>query len=198
ATAHHWYGECLGLQGRFAEAHAALKQAERLDPLSLAIKEDIGMVWFRMRDFQKALSKYKEVQELDPRFARIRNKLSELYGVMGRHDEAVAEKLAFLEMNGKQTEAVASLREAYQRDSWQGFIRKEIELVLADKISLGQDYVAKRYVILGDAEHAISWLEKSFESRGEGPIRMKTDPEFDPLRSDPRFIALLQRAGHTL
>ncbi len=197
ATAHHWYGECLGLQAKYAEAHVALKQAERLDPLSLAIKEDIGMVWFRMRDYPKALGKYKEVQELDPRFARIRNKMSELYGVMGRHDEAVAEKLAFLEMNGKQADAVAALREAYQRGGWQGFIRKEIELVLANKIFLGQDYVAKRYVVLGDTEQALRWLEKSFESRGEGPIRMKTDPELDPLRSDPKFIAMLQRAGHT-
>lgn len=34
ALAHHWFGECLGLMGRFDEGLAELKEAERLDPLS--------------------------------------------------------------------------------------------------------------------------------------------------------------------
>jgi TolB-like protein/Flp pilus assembly protein TadD len=197
ATAHHWHGECLGLQGKFAEALTALRQAERLDPLSLAIKEDIGMTWFRMRDYPKALDKFQEVREMDPRYVRIRNKQSELYGVMGRYDEAVAEKTAFMEINGKQPETVAALRQAYQAGGWKEFVRKEIELMLASKLPFGEDYMAKRYMILGDTEQALNWLEKSFAARGEGPIRLKTDPECDVLRTHPRFLALLQRAGHT-
>lgn len=197
ATAHHWYGECLGLQAKYTEAHAALKLAERLDPLSLAIKEDIGMVWFRMRDYQKALGKYQEVRELDPRFVRIRNKLSELYIAMSRYDEAVAEKIAVIEMNVKQQEAAAALRQAYQTGGWIGFVRKEIELVEVGSLFLGEDYLARRHMSLGDKEQALVWLKKSFASHGEGPLRMKTEPEYDSLRSDPRFIALLQRAGHT-
>lgn len=197
ATAHHWYGECLGLQAKFPEAHAALRQAERLDPLSLAIKEDLGMLWFRMRDYQKALSKYREVQELDPQFVRIRVKQSELYSVTGRYDEAVAERTRAMEITGRSPESVAALRQAYQKGGWKEYIRKEIELIEAAKLPTGEDYLAKRYMHLGDTEQALNYLEKSFDARGEGPLRMKTDPEFDPLRSDPRFLALLHRAGHT-
>lgn len=197
ATAHHWYGECLGLQGKFAEAQAALKQAERLDPLSLAIKEDMGMVWFRMRDYQKALSKFQEVRDLDPQFVRIRNKQSETYVVMKRYDAAVTERLAAMKLAGRPAEDIAALGDAYQKEGWLGFTRKELALGLAGNLRSGEDYKAKLYLHLGDTEQALAWLEKSFEVRGEGPIRMKTDPEFDPIRSHPRFLALLQRAGHT-
>lgn len=197
ATAHHWYGECLGLQAKFAESHAALLRAERLDPLSLAIKEDIGMVWFRMRDYQKALSKFKEVEEMDPRFVRIRNKQAELFGVLGRYDEAIAEKMAAMKLANRPAENIAQLADAYQKEGWQGYTRKEIAMSVAGKQRNGEDYLAKLYMRIGDTDQALKWLEKSFESRGEGPIRMKTDPEFDALRGDPRFIALLHRAGHT-
>ncbi len=41
---------------------------------------------------------------------------------------------------------------------------------------------------------AIDWLEKAYE---EGDVmmafRLKVDPAFDGLRSDPRFIDLLRR-----
>jgi len=197
ATAHHWYGECLGLQAKFAEAQAAFRQAERLDPLSLAIKEDMGMVWFRMRDYQKALSKFQEVRDLDPQFIRIRNKQSETYVVMKRYEEAVTERLAAMKLAGRAAEDIAALGDAYQKDGWPGFIRKELALGLAGNLRSGEDYKAKLYMHLGDTEQALAWLEKSFEARGEGPLRMKTDPDFDPLRSNPRFIAMLQRAGHT-
>lgn len=197
ATARHWYGECLGLQGKFSEALAALQQAERLDPLSLAIKEDLGMVWFRMRDYQRALSKFQEVRDLDPQFIRIRNKQAETYVVMKRYDEAVAERLAAMKLAGRPAENIAALAEAYQKEGWLGFTRKELALGLAGNLRSGEDYKAKLYMQIGDTEQALAWLEKSFEVRGEGPIRMKTDPEFDPIRSHPRFLALLQRAGHT-
>lgn len=197
ATAHHWYGECLGLQGKFDAAHAALRQAERLDPLSLAIKEDIGMVWFRMREYQKALAKYQEVRDLEPEYLRIRSKLGELYSVLGRYDDAVMEQTTVMELRRSSSRDVAALRDAYQKGGWKEYIRKEVELMVSEKMTHGEDFLAKCYMILGDREEALRWLEKSFEVRGEGPLRMKTDPEFDPLRSDPRFIGLLRRAGHT-
>jgi len=39
ATGHHWYAECLALQGRFNEAFPEIESARQLDPLSLIIAD---------------------------------------------------------------------------------------------------------------------------------------------------------------
>jgi len=55
-------------------------------------------------------------------------------------------------------------------------------------------YVAMIYTGLADKGKAFEWLEKSYEDRSIGAGQsIKTDPAFDPLRSDPRFADLLRR-----
>ena len=49
--------------------------------------------------------------------------------------------------------------------------------------------------LLGDRDEAFSWLEKAYEYHVQGLIYLNVDPEFDNLRSDPRFTALTRRIG---
>jgi len=49
------------------------------------------------------------------------------------------------------------------------------------------------YIGLGDTENALAWTEKAGETRGMLPILIKGDPRLDPLRSEPRFQAVLRR-----
>ena len=53
--------------------------------------------------------------------------------------------------------------------------------------------IALIYVGLGDADGAISWLDKAYGDRFNPSIIVR--PEFDPLRSDPRFKDLMRRLG---
>ena len=46
---------------------------------------------------------------------------------------------------------------------------------------------------LGDIDQAFSWLQKVAEERDGSLTGISVWPHFDPLRSDPRFGALLQR-----
>ncbi|MDQ5829862.1 MAG: hypothetical protein M3324_08405, partial [Actinomycetota bacterium] len=58
------------------------------------------------------------------------------------------------------------------------------------------DPVAFAYVYsgLGDSDQAIAWLRKAFEEGSAETIFLRTPP-WDTLRSDPRFIELLQDIG---
>ena len=47
---------------------------------------------------------------------------------------------------------------------------------------------------LGHKENALQILEKALDDRTYF-LRLKTEPIFEPLHSDPRFKALLRRAG---
>ena len=56
--------------------------------------------------------------------------------------------------------------------------------------------MAKIYTGLGQKEKAFEWLEKAYEDRSIVSVGfVKTNPMFDPLRSDSRFIDLLRRTN---
>jgi len=48
---------------------------------------------------------------------------------------------------------------------------------------------------LGEKQQALDWLEKAYEDRNWWMPWLKVEPRLDPLRSDPRFVALLRRVG---
>jgi hypothetical protein len=63
------------------------------------------------------------------------------------------------------------------------------------KSGVGRYEMALIYAGLGDKDQAFTWLEKSFDAHDKGLTYLKVDPCVDPLRSDPRFDALVHRVG---
>jgi len=55
--------------------------------------------------------------------------------------------------------------------------------------------IALIYAALGDKDQAFAWLEKADKGRDGILARLKVDPRFDSLRSDPRFADLVRRVG---
>ena len=47
----------------------------------------------------------------------------------------------------------------------------------------------------GDHSLALEWLEKSYQHHDYWMLYINVDPEFDALRSDPRFKAITHRLG---
>jgi serine/threonine-protein kinase len=52
---------------------------------------------------------------------------------------------------------------------------------------------AQVYLGLGDKRRALEALEKAYEARSDSLLFLKVDKIFDPLRADPRFVALLKK-----
>ncbi len=55
--------------------------------------------------------------------------------------------------------------------------------------------IAIAYVGLGDRDQAFAWLEKAYDERVRPMLSLRVNPRLDPLRSDPRFAALMRRMG---
>jgi tetratricopeptide (TPR) repeat protein len=67
---------------------------------------------------------------------------------------------------------------------------------LSKKKYVAAVFMAKIYSGLRDKENAFEWLEKAYEDRSIISVGfIKTNPMFDPLRSDPRFADLLRRTN---
>ena len=73
-------------------------------------------------------------------------------------------------------------------------ILKEVQGKYQKHEALGQD-VAAIYAGLGDKDQAFAWLEKDFETSSGQLARVRWEPPFEPLRSDPRFADLVRRMG---
>jgi hypothetical protein len=57
------------------------------------------------------------------------------------------------------------------------------------------DYFATIHIGLGEYEEALDRLEQACDARTDWPIWFPVDPMIDPIRTHPRFIALLDRIG---
>jgi hypothetical protein len=53
---------------------------------------------------------------------------------------------------------------------------------------------ASIYARMGDKNQAIAWLAKAVEERNPW-LYLKAEPQYDTLRSDPRFQDLMRRVG---
>src|SRR5258708_15656257 len=89
ATAHHWYAEHLMWRGRFDEAFRESGRARQLDPLSLIIQADNGAILYFSRQYDRAISEFNAVRELDPDFPRARM-ICSAYVEKGMFAEALA------------------------------------------------------------------------------------------------------------
>jgi adenylate cyclase len=193
ATAHHWYAECLALQGRFDEAFSEIGKARELDPLSLIIAADYGAILYFSRQYGPAIQQFHTVLEMDPDFARAQM-ITYAYVEEGRFPEAVQvidrwkdDKNApwgwpmsgyIYGRWGKQAE----VRQAFQ-ETMRLSRTKRVEATSFILLNIG----------LGKNDEALSWLEKACAEHTPDINAIKVDPTYDPLRNDPRFHAVLKQ-----
>jgi hypothetical protein len=52
------------------------------------------------------------------------------------------------------------------------------------------------HVALGDVDAAFDWLDRAYEERAAWLTYLRVDPRLDPIRGDPRFVALSRAVGH--
>ncbi len=197
ASAHQWYGIYLNIVGRHEEALAEIRKAQELDPLSPIIKTNIAQTYLFGRRYDEAINQCKRVLETDPNFVVARWLLALAYALKSMFEEAMAEiqkakavspgnfllnsVLAYVyAMSGRREDAMKVVDELIERS------RKEYISPL---------FIAWAYIGLGDKDRVFEWLEKAYENRSGLFVHLKVDPVYDALRSDPRYVTLLQKMG---
>ncbi|MGE5814382.1 MAG: winged helix-turn-helix domain-containing protein [Acidobacteriota bacterium] len=195
ATAHHWYAWHLALLRRYDEAIVEMRKAANVDPLSLVINADLAELLALAHFYDESIRQSLKTLEMDPNFGLAHNHLGQAYLQKQMNDKAVAELQEAVRLTGGSATCIANLARAYTASGKRG----EAETLLSDlkkRSNPGQSYapeIAAIYVALGDADHAMSWLEKGYEERFNPGVLIR--PGFDPLRSDPRFQDLVRRTG---
>ena len=197
ATAHHWYAQFLSPMGRHDEAIAEIKRAQSLDPLSLIINAVAGDTYIKARQYDLAIEQLRKTIEMDKNFSRAHRYLGNAYLEKGMYNEAIAAFRTADSLAGRGPERTDSLRQAYATGGAEGYWKKQLEFLKADreKGALLDYAIASVYARLGDKEQAVSWLEKAFRSHDPYIVYLKIDQPFDKFRSDSRVVDLMRRVG---
>jgi TolB-like protein/Tfp pilus assembly protein PilF len=195
ADTHHVYGRFLASMGRVDEARAELNRAQELDPLSLIIQSNAGIVSYFARQYDNALQQLQKVLELDPKFPVPYWGSGMCYEQLKKYPEAVAQFQKGIELSGRGANGLASLAHAHGLAGQAAEAQKIlVELTDRSKTKYVPSYqFAVIHVGLGQNERAIAALEEAYRERSTLLGYLKMDPRFDPLRSDPRFRNLLSR-----
>jgi len=196
AEAHEAYATYLAAMERHAEAAKHIERAERLDPLSLLVLTDAAWVFYCARDYDRAIEASRKAVDLDQRFWPAYTYLGLGYEKKGRFAEAIAALEKARELDDNPT-ILEMLGGAYAASGRRDDARKVLgQLTERSKKGYVCPYeVATVYVGLGEKDSALQWLEKAEEDKADCVPWMRPDPKLDPLRSDPRFRALLRRVG---
>jgi DNA-binding winged helix-turn-helix (wHTH) protein/TolB-like protein/Tfp pilus assembly protein PilF len=199
ALAHHWFGEFLGLRGRFDEGIAELNKASALDPLSLSIKSDLGRIYYRARNYDEAINLSRKTLELDPNFFNAWNTLTLAYEQKHLNDESISANLHSLKIGNMPSDQLEKLAEAYASGGWTAYWRERRSLVLknssaSQNLSYGFAEISLR---AGEKQTALKYLAESVKLHDDGALFFVTDPLLDPLRSMPEFEELLQKSNNS-
>jgi eukaryotic-like serine/threonine-protein kinase len=196
-TAPHWYAVYLMSAGRFDEALAENRRAQELDPLSLPINMTLGWVLLNARQYDQSAEQLRKTVELDPHFILAHHRLGLVYEQQGKYDEAIAEFRQVVNLSSGKPLGITALAHVYALSGKRAEAQKTlVELQdMSKQRYVSPAAIALIYAALGDKDQAFAWLKKADEGHDGILARLKVDPRFDSLRSDPRFADLVGRVG---
>jgi serine/threonine-protein kinase len=195
AGAHTLYGWYLTCLGRPENGIAESRKAQALDPLGPEPVQILGTNLYLARQYPEAVKQSLNTLDLDPKYFLAHLQLALIYMAQGKSREAIAAAKSAREDEPLADWPTAVLGMAYAADGQ----RAEAEKVLAEmkqKASRGwvPSYTfAEIYAGLRDKSATLDALEKSYEERAWFLTYLNTAPEFDFIRSEPRFQTLLRR-----
>jgi tetratricopeptide (TPR) repeat protein len=196
ATAHHWYAIFLAEVGRAEEAIARMKHAQSLDPVSLIIGADAGMVLYLARHYDQAVQQCNSTLEMDPNYFRARMWLGRSLEQKGLYREAIDEYQTARTLDDSPYVLEWLARACAMSGNTVEANRLVDQLKeLSSRIYVDSYYLASVYAALEMKEEAIKWLQRACVERSCWLSRLQVDPIFDSLRDEPEFMNVLITLG---
>lgn len=193
-------GVCV-LQGRYAEAIPLLKQSLSIRPTAEA-SSNLATAYFQMRSYPQAAVQFEEAVKLDENDYQMWGNLGDAYYWSPRmrsealiaYGKAIALGEQKLRVNPRDSEVLSYLAMYHAMRLERKPALKNLDFALrlnpkSPDLLLTAGIV---YQQLGDTPRALDAVEKAIAG-GVSPATLSDTPNFDTLRSNPRFLKLIQR-----
>ncbi len=180
---------------RLDETITVWREAMELNPLSPFLQWGLGYIYYLLREWDKAIDQCRNATEIDPQYYLAHQYLGFTYLEMGRLDDAVRECELAAEYVGRSPWAFTFRAIAYARTGQIDEARRVLEDLRQFSVEsfASPSPFAWIYCSLGDIEKGLDWFEKAIDTRDHLVSHGRLFPIYDPLRSHPRYHALLRK-----
>jgi len=180
-------------RGERDEALVYLQRTSTIDPASLWVNNSACELYRYFGLYDEAMKAGERALQLDPAFVYGEPLLAALYREMGRFDEAIALYQKAQSISGRPAFGLAI---TYARMNRSDQAREVLARTIASRGGYTPgDAVAHVNVALGARDDAIRELERACDERSSSLHFIGIAPEFAPLRSDKRFLSILNKIG---
>jgi TolB-like protein/class 3 adenylate cyclase/Flp pilus assembly protein TadD len=190
-----WY--LVGI-GQIDEGLAASRRAVELDPLASDTNAFLGMNLHLARRYDEAIKRLRTTISTNPDYWYAHMCLGRAYTRTGKFAEGIAElhTAQQLEKSGSP-EIESALGRAYADSGDRTEATKVLERLRQRQKDefVSASFLANVHIGLGQVDDAFAALAQAETEHSYYVGFWKVDPDLDPLRSDPRFTALLKKVG---
>jgi TolB-like protein/DNA-binding winged helix-turn-helix (wHTH) protein len=195
---HLLYADYLVSRGEIEATVSEVKQAIKLDPVSLLTNGLSAYLYLRAHHYDDAIAQANRMLELEPKSPAAHDCLIRAYSYKGLYQEAREVILKQMRLNGAKPEEIAAFSRGNAKDAILNSYRQnpaKMKAAVQKGSKIPAHSFAATYTQLGDKDRAFEWLEKSFAAREPSFVFLKINPVYDSLHADPRFTDLSKRAG---
>jgi TolB-like protein/DNA-binding winged helix-turn-helix (wHTH) protein len=213
-------GHSLMQSHRWNEGERALRRAIELDPNNLYAQEYLSTLLLQKGRVDESVALSRQLAAANPIAADAQRTYANALYRARRYDEAIAQCQSILELSPDHLATYTTLanalvekgrfleaREAFRRgglwdagveawlDARSGNVQRARKLLNANSNLVNVHTAVARYLI-GEKDKGIAELDYlANEIWAVKTYHLRNDPTFDPMRNDPRFLAIVKRSG---
>jgi TolB-like protein/Flp pilus assembly protein TadD len=183
------FGQFLSAMGRHDEAIEAMEQARRLDPRQVETLQHLAIVRWMAGQPERALEAAGDSLVLVPDSPRAHYGRMMILDQIGRHDEAMAERLATLRRLSIGQGLAEHVEVVARTESWRAAM--EVWIALLERTNRWEG-AAMQWMAVGESARALDALEHCVKARTTYLCFTAQNPAFRPLHNNPRFQDILR------
>ncbi|MDT8402669.1 MAG: helix-turn-helix domain-containing protein [Bacteroidales bacterium] len=203
STAHQWYAQLMMITGPIEEAREHVNRTLELEPYFWVMHNlDSWICYFEER-YSEGLQACFTGYDLNP-YSSDNNWLFFLHYVkLGKGEEAAKIFRDVFRTNSLTEPLAEGVMKAYEESGIPGIFNWLIDINMNNPVPLqglngNPYYLAWWHALNGNKEESIHWFERTLEAE-KVPMHyfnlVAQNPDFDFLRDDPRFLAVIEKAG---
>lgn len=179
----------LRVQERTSEANEISQKLISVSPLDFHQRAERIRYLYGSRFYERVISEADEIRVLDSEFRSLDEAAA--YHRLDRFEDSYCARMAAYEQCGEAcNQARIAVQRGWEHGSYEGALRALQQLEFQEASERNSYWI---HAQLGDLDKAFDQVEELVKERVPWLIGIRYHPDFDVLRLDPRFDALVER-----
>ncbi len=192
AVGHYWYARWLGEFGRIEDALREVATAQKLDPLSAAVRVTKAKILLVARRYDEAIKQSHAAIDLEPDFGSAFSVLAQAYFFNKQPAEGIEAVKKYVDLSAGSGWAKLELAFAYATAGNRAEAERIVRETMASRDPFSPYDMATIYAVWRETDSALQWLKQAVEQRSVDVVWIRVDPRLDNVRSDPRFQEIVK------